>query len=128
MPSGLGSRRMGPFKEQLRATQLFGCWYAVLLGLGIAFIDFVGTVMGDCEPGPGCHDHDAALIGVGLLKAALIAAVFGAVVWLLVAIIRLMIGSRLNAIVANCLLGALVLALLWASFSPAMDLWFALGA
>jgi hypothetical protein len=90
----------------------------------MSFVIFVGNVMGDCEPGPGCHDHDGIHIMQDLAVALPIAAVLGAGMWLVAAAVRAVFQPIIGERAAVLLLLALTLALVWFGFNPAFDAFF----
>jgi len=101
-----------------------GCLYAVLLSLSMAFVISVGSVMGDCVPGPGCHDDDGASIRSGLLRAAPIVLMFGAAASLIFAGAYALFHRRLSPRALWIFLTFATLALAWISFEPAFELYF----
>lgn len=111
-----------PFRENLNATRPFGCLLAVALGLGMSFVAFVGSIMGDCDPGPGCHDNDGAVIGYRLLITALIVLSVGAVFWFLSAVLRMLLQRRIGSLATNLLLAVITLLIAWLGFAPAMEI------
>jgi hypothetical protein len=110
--------------DRLRAAGPFGCLFAILLGIAMASVIFVGSVMGDCTPGPGCHDHDGSRIFQSLFIALPI--IFGgaAIVWLVSFALRCALQSRVPPIVLNALLAVFTIAAVWFAFHPAFDLFF----
>lgn len=115
-----------PLRQHLNATRPFGCLLAVLLGLGMSSVVFVGSVMGDCDPGPGCHDNDGAVIGYGLLVTGLIALAMGAAGWFFSTLLRMLFHKKLGGVALNLLLAILTLLMVWFGFSPAMELLLAI--
>ena len=111
-----------PFRDHLNATRPFGCLSAALLGLGMSFVAFVGSVMGDCDPGPGCHDNDGAVIGYRLLITALIVLSIGAAFWFLSAVMRMLLQQRIGRVATNLFLTVVTLLIVWFGFAPAMEL------
>ena len=114
----------GPVRQNLRAARAYGCLFATMLGAGMSFVVFLGNVMGDCEPGPGCHDHDGVHIARDLAVALPIAAVLGAGMWLLAAAVRAALQPVIGERAVILLLVALTLALVWFSFNPAFEAFF----
>lgn len=114
----------GPVRQNLKAARGYGCLFATLLGAGMSFVIFVGNVMGDCEPGPGCHDHDGVHIMKDLAVALPIAAVLGAGMWLLAAAVRAAFQPIIGERAVILLLVALTLALVWFGFNPAFEAFF----
>src|SRR5947209_7810863 len=106
----------------LRRTARYGFLFAALLGLGMGFVIVVGSSMGDCPPGPGCHDHDGARIGSSLLRAAPIVLVFAAGASLLLSAVHGFLSERLSPAALNLLMAVLTLALVSMSFGPAFEL------
>jgi hypothetical protein len=112
--------------QHFKATRPFGCLLAGLLGLGMGFVVMLGSVMGDCEPGPGCHDHDGTEILYGLFLTAVIVSGFGLAGWLVSALARMRLRPVISAPVTNAILTALIVLFAWACFEPAMELMFAI--
>ena len=110
--------------SSVRGGRRFGCLFAVLLSGAMGFVIFVGSVMGDCSPGPGCHDDDGAVIGGGLLQAVPIILAFGAAAWLILSVAHALLQERLSPTALNILLTLVTLALVWISFDPAFELYF----
>ena len=108
----------------LRGTRRFGCGFAVLLAAAMAFVIFLGTVLGDCMPDDPCHRDDGASIGRALLQAVPIVLAFALAAWLIMAAVRASFGDRLGAAASNALLALLMLVLVWASLRPAFDIFF----
>jgi hypothetical protein len=115
---------VGPVRQNLKATSAFGCVFAVLLPGGMSFAIFVGSIMGDCDPGPGCHDNDGIHILSGLAVALPIAASLSVGMWLLAAAIRAALRPIMGERPLFLLLTALTLALAWFAFGPAFELFF----
>ena len=111
-----------PFKQSLKETRLFGCIPAALLAAGMGFIVLLGTTMGDCDPGPGCHDRDGLHILYAWSIVTVIASVFGVGSWLLFALLKMVMRSRLGAGTTNVILAAGVVLIVWFGFTPAMQL------
>ena len=111
-----------PFRQSLKETRLFGCIPAALLAASMGFIVFLGTTMGDCEPGPGCHDRDGLHIMYGWSIVTVIASVVGVGSWLLFAVLRMAMRSWLGAGVTNVILAAGAILIVWFGFTPAMQL------
>jgi hypothetical protein len=114
----------GPVRQNLKATRSYGCLFATLLGGSMSFVVLLGNVMGDCSPGPGCHDNDGVHIMKDLAVALPIAAVLGAGVWLLAAAIRASLQPIIGERLVILLLVALTLALVWFGSNPAMETFF----
>lgn len=120
-----GDDLAGRFVRQVvRGNRAYGCLFAILLGGAMSFVIFLGNIMGDCTPGPGCHDHDGVHILKDLAVALPIAAVLGAGVWLLANIIRSALRPIIGDRLVSLLLFALTLALAWFAFNPAMETFF----
>ncbi|MGF7169226.1 hypothetical protein FHS91_000885 [Sphingobium xanthum] len=111
-------------RNRLATTWPFGCLFTVLLGLGMAFTIFVGSVMGDCEPGPGCHDRDGLLIFKGWFLALPIVISFGAVCWLVFASIRTFLADFLGVWATNILFSMTAVALAWFGLDAAFGIFF----
>lgn len=111
-------------RQAFRGTRAYGCLFAILLGAAMSFVIFLGNIMGDCPPGPGCHDHDGLHIVQDLAVALPMAALMGAGVWLLASAIRAVLQPVLGKRLVILLLVALTLALAWFGFQPAMELFF----
>jgi hypothetical protein len=114
----------GPVRQNLKATRGYGCLFATLLGAAMSFVIFLGNIMGDCSPGPGCHDDDGVHILKDLAVALPIAAVLGAAMWLLAAAVRAALQPIVGERLVILLLVALILALVWFAFDPAMEIFF----
>lgn len=110
--------------SSLRSGGAFGCLFSLLLGLAMGFVIFIGSVMGDCEPGPGCHDNDDAVIAGGLLQAAPIVLGFGLGAWLVLSGLHALLRGRMSPLALNGLLSILTVALAWLCFEPAFELFF----
>lgn len=106
----------------LRRGMKFGMLYAILLGLAMSFVVFVGSTIGDCDPGPGCHDNDAAVIGLGILSAVPIIALFSMLLCVGAGSARRFLDDQIGPRAANWLLAGLTVAAAWASFDLAMTL------
>ena len=115
-----------PALGDLKATRTYGCLFATLLGLAMSFVVFLGNVMGDCEPGPGCHDNDDVQIMQDLAVVLPIAALLGTGMWLLAAVLRAVLRPMMHDVAVRVLLAALTLALVWVSFDPAFEAFFRL--
>lgn len=111
-------------RRALKGTRAYGCLFAILLGGAMSFVIFLGNIMGDCTPGPGCHDRDALHIIEDLAVALPMAALMGAGVWLLASATRAVLQPVLGERVVILLLLALTLALAWFGFQPAMEAFF----
>ena len=122
-----GDRSTGPVRDNLKATRAYGCLFALLLGGALAVVVFLGNVMGDCSPGPDCHDNEGAHILADLSLALPIAAVLGVGVWLLTAALRAALRPFIAPRLLVVLLVALTLALVWFEFRPAFELFFRLA-
>ena len=116
----------GPGAGNLKATRAYGCLFATLLGLAMSFVIFVGNVMGDCEPGSGCHDNDGVQIMQDLAVALPIAALLGIGMWLLAAALRAVLRPMMHERAVGVLLVGLTLMLIWLSFEPAFETFFRL--
>lgn len=90
----------------------------------MGFVIFVGGVMGDCTPGPGCHDHDGALIIGHLLFALPIIAGGTTAVWFVSSLLHTLLKGLLPPVALNALLVAFTLAVVCFSFQPAFELFF----
>lgn len=106
----------------LRRGMKFGALYAVLLGLAMSFVIFVGSTIGDCDSGPGCHDNDAAVIGLGILSAVPIIALFSMLLCVGAGSACRFLDDRIGSRAAKWLLAGLTVAAAWASFDLAMTL------
>ncbi|ATI80639.1 hypothetical protein A6768_11985 [Sphingobium yanoikuyae] len=106
----------------IRRGAKFGLLYAALLGLAMSVVIFVGSVIGDCEPGPGCHDNDAAIIGLGILSAVPVVAIFSLLLCASAGSVRHFLDARMGARATTWLLSGLTAAAAWASFDLAMTL------
>ena len=113
-----------PVRENLNATRGYGCLAATLLGGAMFFVVLLGNVMGDCEPGPGCHDHDLVHIIEDLAVVLPITAALGSGVWLLAAVIRAALQPIIGGRLVVLLLIVLTLALVWWGFNPAFEVFF----
>lgn len=116
--------RFLPISNRIRAAAPFGCLFAALLGVAMAFVIFVGSVMGDCSPGPGCHDHDGSRIVHSLFVALPIILSCAVVVGLVASVLRFALEGRVRPVLLNALLVSLTIAALWFAFRPAFDLFF----
>jgi hypothetical protein len=105
-----------------RRGMKFGALYAVLLGLAMSVVIFIGSVIGDCDPGPECHDNDAAVIGGGILSAMPIIALFSTLLCAGAGTARRYLDDRIGLHATAWLLGGLTVAAVWASFDLAMAL------
>lgn len=115
---------VSPLRQNLKAGRAYGCLLATLLGGGMTFVIFLGNVMGDCTPGPGCHDHDGVHILKDLAFALPLAAALGAGMWLLASAIRAALRPILGEALVILLLVVLTLTLAWFGFSPTMEVFF----
>lgn len=113
-------------RQVTTGSRAFGCLFAALLGGAMSFVIFLGNVMGDCEPGPGCHDNDGLHIFTDLAIALPIAAVLGAGVWLLASVVRMALRPLIDDRLASLILLVLTLALAWFAFDPTMETFFRL--
>ena len=111
-------------RENFKATRPFGCLFATVLGLSMGFVVFVGSVIGDCEPGAGCHDNDGLRILQGLLVALPIVCLLAAGAWLISTVLQAALGRILPQPVLSILLVAVTLALVWYCFDPAFEVFF----
>lgn len=111
-------------RQAVNGSRAYGCLFAILLGGAMSFVIFLGNIMGDCTPGPGCHDHDGVHILKDLAVALPIAAVLGAGVWLIASVIRKALRPIIGDMLLSVLLVALTLALAWFAFDPAMETFF----
>lgn len=93
----------------------------------MASVIFVGTIMGDCEPGPGCHDNDGAILAGPLLVLLLIVIVATGAVWLLCSILQRTLRDLVSPIAMNLFLTVLTLGLLWFGFDPLLKIFFAIA-
>lgn len=100
----------------------FGLVYACLLGLAMSFVIFVGSIMGDCDPGPGCHDNDAAVIGRGILSALPIIIFASTAVCAGAGVARDYLAGRIGAKSTDWLLAGVTVGAAWGSFDLAMRL------
>jgi hypothetical protein len=117
-----GDELAGRFiRQAVKGSRAYGCLFAVLLGGAMSFVIFLGNIMGDCTPGPGCHDHDVVHILKDLAIALPIIAVLGAGVWLLASVIRTALRPAIGDRLVSLLLLGLTLALAWFAFDPAME-------
>ena len=80
--------------------------------------------MGDCNPGPGCHDRDGIHILQGLGVALPITCLFAAAVWFAAAMLRAILSRFLPQSVLNVILFSVTLAVIWFGFDPAFRLFF----
>ena len=110
------------FKQHLKAARPLGCLPAFLLALGMGSIVFLGNTMGDCEPGPGCHDHDGLHILYGFAWTLAIVAPVGAACWLLSGSLRMVARPLIGAVATVVVMMALILLIVWFSFDPALEL------
>lgn len=101
----------------------FAALYAALLGLAMGFVIFVGSIIGDCNLGPGCHDNDAAAIGLGILTAVPIVALFSMLLCVSAGSARHFLDGRIGLRATAWLLVGLTVAAVWASFDLAMTLY-----
>ncbi len=113
-----------PAKGNLKAARAYGCLFATLLGLAMSFVVFLGNVMGDCEPGLGCHDNDGVHIMQDLAVVLPIAALLGIGMWLLAATLRAILCPMMHEVAVRVLLAGLTVALVWVSFDPAFETFF----
>jgi hypothetical protein len=113
-----------PVRQNLKATRAYGCLLASLLGGAMSFVVFLGNIMGDCLPGPGCHDNDGVHIMKDLAVALPIAAVLGVGMWLFAAVVRAALQPIFGERLVILVLVALTLALAWFGFNPAMETFF----
>ena len=111
-------------RKAVRGSRGYGCLFVALLGGAMSLVIFLGNIMGDCTPGPGCHDHDGVHILKDLAVALPIAAVLGAGVWLLASVVRTALRPIIGDRLVGLLLFALTLALAWFAFDPAMETFF----
>lgn len=111
-----------PGNVGLRAGLPFGCLFAALLGAAMGFVTFVGSIMGDCAPGPGCHDDDGARIGHGLLLAMPIIVGGALVIWIVASLLLVLLKDKVPPVVLNAVLAAFIVAIVWLAFRPAFDL------
>lgn len=118
--------RSGGVRRNLKSTRAFGCLFATLLGLAMSFALFVGNIMGDCEPDPGCHDNDGVHILQDLAVALPIAVILGIGVWFVTAVLRAVLRQMMNERLLSMLLFVLTLALVWFGFGPAFRIFFQL--
>jgi hypothetical protein len=91
---------------------------AALLGVVV----FIGTSIGDCPPGPGCHDQDGSLILRGWMFSAIIASGFGVAVGLLALGLAKLVRRRTGDRGLVAVLVILTLVLIWWSVDPAFEL------
>jgi len=108
--------------DLIRRGMKFGVLYAVLLGLEMSFVIFVGSIIGDCDPGPGCHDNDTATIGLGILKAVPIIATFSMLLCVGAGSVRRILDDRIGLRTTTRLLAGLTVAAAWASFDLSLTL------
>jgi hypothetical protein len=108
--------------DLIRRGMKFGVLYAVLLGLAMSLVIFVGSIIGDCDPGPGCHDNDTAAIGLGILKAMPIVAIFSILLCVGAGAVRRILDVRIGLRATTWLLAGLTVAAAWASFDLSMTL------
>lgn len=104
----------------------FGCLGAALLGFAMAFVILVGTIMGDCDPGPGCHDQDGFLIARSLLLAAPIVFVAGAAVTMLAAVAHCWLSARLDRAIVKGILSIGTVIVICLGFKGAFALFMGL--
>ena len=76
--------------------------------------------MGDCDPGPGCHDNDTAVIGRGMLFAFPIIALASMAVCVSAGIARHYLDGRIGANSTTWLLTIITVAAAWSTFDLAM--------
>ena len=118
---------MDDFREHLREARYFAILYSVILALGLTAILVVGTSLGDCDPGPGCHDNDDAIIGSGLVLVLAITLAFGSAIWFLFSTVHRAAIRHLRPLLVDGLLYLLVILALLISFWPATELLLLLG-
>jgi hypothetical protein len=111
-------------RQAVKGNRAYGCLFAALLGGAMSFVIFLGNVMGDCTPGPGCHDHDGVHILKDLAVALPIAALLGAGMWLLASVIRRALRPLIGDLLISVLLLVLTIALARLAFDPAMQTFF----
>ncbi len=90
--------------------------------MGVWPVVFVGSIMGDCEPGPGCHDHDGLHILNGFAWTVAIAASVGVASWLVSGVLRMAVRPLIGSVSTTVVLISLTLVIVWFSFSPATEL------
>jgi hypothetical protein len=110
------------FRQHLRAARPVGCLPATLVALGMGFVVFLGDTMGDCSPGPGCHDHDGLNILNDFAWTLAIAVSIGAASWLLSGTVRMIVRPLIGAVATIVVLVAISLLIAWLGFDPAMEL------
>ena len=108
--------------RHLQGARAYGCGLAVLLGGAMFLVIFLGTAMGDCTPGPGCHDHDGLHILKSLAVALPIAAVCGIGMWAAAAVMRTALRPLLGELPVALILTGLTLGAAWFGISPAFEL------
>lgn len=111
-------------RENLRAARPYGCGLATLLALSMSFVIFLGNIMGDCEPGPGCHDNDGIHIMQDLAVALPIAVFLGIAMWFVAALLHAVLRPLIDTRLVHILLIGLTLALAWLAFDPAFETFF----
>jgi hypothetical protein len=111
-----------PFKQHLKAARPFGCLTAVLLGVGMVFVVYLGSVLGDCVPNTACHNRDGSHILNGFLWTLVIVALIGAASWFASAILRMALRPLIGAIPTNLVLIVASLLTAWFGFGPAIEL------
>jgi hypothetical protein len=116
--------QISSFLKIHKAGRPFGCLFAALLGFPLIGVFFLGTVMGDCYPDKGCHDHDGTRLIFGLILTLLITSGGALIVGLLSSFIRRRLSGRAGSITitANVILVALIAAVAWLCFLPAVEL------
>ncbi|MET0240521.1 MAG: hypothetical protein ABW184_11560 [Sphingobium sp.] len=99
--------------------------FVALLWIAMAFVIAIGSIMGDCDPGPGCHDDDGARIGRALLMMTPVALGFGALCWSVLAGLHAMLATRISF--SGWLLAITAADLAWVSLDPAFWLFLRLA-
>ena len=114
----------------LRAGIPFGCLGAALLGVAMTLVIFIGSVMGDCDPGPGCHDHDGFIIARSLLLAAPVVLLVGFAITALAASADALLRDHMDGRARRALLSIVTVIAACLSFDPAFGLfsWLARSA
>lgn len=115
-----------PVRGNLKGARAYGCLFAVLLSLAMSFVVLLGIIMGDCDPGPGCHDNDGFHIMQALAVVLPIAAILGIGMWLLAASVRALVRPMMHEAAVRVLLVGLTITLVWVSFGPAFEAFFRL--